>query len=69
VIISPEGASKMKTFWSVLAKILLVVVIIEGWFIYDLHQKKQQLLIDNIELETKLLASEEALTQTQAQQA
>ncbi|MGH1486994.1 MAG: hypothetical protein ACRBCI_12320 [Cellvibrionaceae bacterium] len=53
----------MKTFWSLLAKILLIVVVVESWFLYDFYQKNQQLLTDNVELETKLLSSEQALAE------
>ena len=51
----------MKTFWSILAKILLLVVIIETWFVYDLHTKNKNLLAKNIELENKVLRAEKDL--------
>ena len=54
----------MKTFWTWLAKILLVIVIIEGAFIYHLYTKNEHLVSENIELENQLLASEKELNET-----
>ena len=48
----------MKTFWSWLAKILLVVSIVEGWLIYDYYSKHQLLLVENGRLEEKLSQTE-----------
>ncbi len=56
----------MKIFWSWLAKILLVVVIVEAWFLYDMHTKNQQLISDNVELEKQLLETQDSLTAAQA---
>jgi hypothetical protein len=53
----------MKTFWSWLVKILLVIAVVEAWFLYDFYQKNQSLISENIELETQLLISQEALTE------
>lgn len=51
----------MKTFWSYLAKILLVVVVVESWFLYDFFHKNEQLLAENTQLEKELFESKEAL--------
>lgn len=51
----------MKTFWSWAAKILLVVALVEAWYIYDLHNKNEALIADNVNLETQLAQSEQAL--------
>jgi hypothetical protein len=56
----------MKTFWSWLAKILFVVAIVQAWFLYDFYNKNQKLISENIELETQLLTSQEALAEAQA---
>jgi predicted nucleic acid-binding Zn-ribbon protein len=51
----------MKTFWSTLAKILFVLVLIQAWFLYDFYQNNQALIADNIQLEQKLLAANDSL--------
>lgn len=51
----------MKTFWSLLAKILIIVVIVQAWFLYDYYNKNQQLIAENIQLETELLQTKESL--------
>ena len=51
----------MKTFWSTLAKILFVLVLIQAWFLYDLYQDNQILIVDNIELEQQLLTANDSL--------
>jgi hypothetical protein len=49
-----------------LAKILFVVAIVQAWFLYDFYNKNQKLISENIELETQLLTSQEALAEAQA---
>ncbi len=51
----------MKTFWSWLAKVLLVVAVIEAWFLYDFYHKNEQLLAENVQLETELFQAKELL--------
>lgn len=51
----------MKTFWSLSAKILLVVVIVQAWFLYDYYNKNQQLMAENVQIETELFEAKEAL--------
>ena len=51
----------MKSFWSVLAKVLFVLVLIQAWFLYDFYNKNQALIVDNVQLEQKLLAANESL--------
>ncbi len=51
----------MKTFWSLLAKILLVVVLVQAWFLYDYYNKNQQLLTENVQIETELFQTKESL--------
>ncbi len=51
----------MKTFWSVLAKVLFVFVLIQGWFLYDFYHKNEALVADNVNLEQQLLAANESL--------
>ena len=57
----------MKTFWSLLAKILLVIVIVEAWFLYDYYHKNQQLIAENVQLEIELLQSKEGYRVAYAQ--
>ncbi len=56
----------MKVFWSWFAKILLVVAIIEAWFLYDMYTKNQQLISENIELEKQLIETQDSLSSAQA---
>lgn len=51
----------MKRFWSVLAKVLFVVALIQGWFLYDFFNKNQMLLAENIRSEQQLLTLDELL--------
>lgn len=51
----------MKTFWSLLAKVLLVVVLIQAWFLYDYYNRNQQLLAENVQIETELFQTKESL--------
>lgn len=51
----------MKTFWSVLAKVLFVVALIQAWFLYDFFNKNQTLIADNVNLEQQLLTANESL--------
>ena len=51
----------MKAFWSVLAKVLFVVVLIQAWFLYDFYNKSQFLIVDKVLLEQQLLAASESL--------
>jgi hypothetical protein len=51
----------MKAFWSVLAKILFVVVLSQSWFLYDFYNKNQDLIAVNVQLEQQLLGANDAL--------
>ena len=51
----------MKAFWSVLAKVLFVLVLVQAWFLYDFYSKSQVLIVDNVQLEQQLLVANEAL--------
>jgi len=51
----------MKTFWSLLAKVLLVIVLIQAWFLYDYYNRNQQLLAENVQIETELFQTKESL--------
>jgi hypothetical protein len=51
----------VKTFWSWLAKTLLVLVLVQAWFLYDYHNKNQQLMAENIQIETELFQAKESL--------
>lgn len=51
----------MKTFLSTLAKIFFVLLLIQGWFLYEYYNKNQVLIADNIQLEQQLLVANESL--------
>jgi len=51
----------VKTFWSLLAKILLVIVLVQAWFLYDYYNKNQQLMAENVQIETELFQTKESL--------
>lgn len=51
----------MKAFWSVLAKILFVLVLIQAWFLYEFYNTNQALIVDNVQLEQQLLTANDAL--------
>ncbi|MEO0443717.1 MAG: hypothetical protein AAFZ92_08270 [Pseudomonadota bacterium] len=54
----------MRTFWSFLAKIFIVVAVVQAWFVYDLYQKNQALTTANSALTSQLQAAEAALNET-----
>jgi cell shape-determining protein MreC len=51
----------MKAFWSVLAKILFVLVLVQTWFLYDFYSKSQVLIVNNVQLEQQLSVANKAL--------
>jgi predicted nucleic acid-binding Zn-ribbon protein len=51
----------MKTFWSTLAKILFVLVLIQAWFLVEFYQNNQTVTAENIQLEQQLLAANDSL--------
>jgi len=57
----------MKSFWSLAAKFLLVIVLIQAWFLYDMHRQNTVLLSANEEYSAYLEDSEAKITQLQAQ--
>ena len=52
----------MKSLWSWLAKILLVVALVEGWFIYSFYTDKQALLVEKQDIASRLQQSEQNLS-------
>lgn len=51
----------MKKFWSTLAKILFVLVLIQAWFLYEFYNKNQDLIVGNVALEQQLLSASDSL--------
>lgn len=54
----------MKILWPWLAKILLVVAILEGWFLYTIHQKNLELMATNSALQSQLEQTQQSLEET-----
>ena len=57
----------MKIFWPWLAKILFLVAILEGWFLYNLHQKNLELIAINSDLYDQLDQTQKTLAETTEQ--
>ncbi|MFT6791633.1 MAG: hypothetical protein ACJA04_000840 [Cellvibrionaceae bacterium] len=57
----------MKIFWPWLAKILFVVVIFEGWLLYDFYQKNRTLIALSSDLQDQLNQTEKNLAETTEQ--
>ena len=55
------GRCKVKIFWSWSAKILLAVVLVQAWFLYDYYNTNQQLMAENVQIETELFQVKESL--------
>jgi hypothetical protein len=51
----------MKAVWSMITKILFVLVLIQAWFLYELYNKNQGLIADNVKLEQELLSVNDSL--------
>ena len=55
----------MKTLWSGMAKVLIVLLVIAGWFLYQQHQEKQALQVLNQQLQTELAIVRQSLAESQ----
>ncbi len=57
----------MSLFWSWAAKLLLLVVLVQGWFLYDVYQKNSTLASSSETLSLQLQAAEASLAQLESQ--
>ena len=57
----------MKQVWSWLAKILIIVVIVQGWFIYQFLEDKKALALENQALTAQLETAVEQINKNEKQ--
>ena len=57
----------MKQVWSWLAKILIIVVIVQGWFIYQFLEDKKALSLENQALTAQLETAVEQINKNEKQ--
>lgn len=57
----------MNSFWSNLAKVLVLVVLVQAWFLYDMSKKNEVLTEFNTELSDNLVGAQDSLLSAQNQ--
>lgn len=57
----------MKSFWSISAKALFVIVLLQAWFLYDMYRQNTALTAVNDEYSAYLKDSEEKIAKLQTQ--